>query len=342
MSRYLLPTCILIVSLLFLILPSVWAVTPEGNGRTVAVPWVDRAPTIDGDLTDWPSTPVLGLDAFSAAHKEGQPPFPDPADASMQLSMVWDATYLYVAMRVQDDVLVNDSGAAVWQDDEIELGFDGNHNFAGPDAVDHQFTFNPDGRITDFAVPTEVLQAVITPTATGWTVEAAIPLSLFRGSGLRNGDKIGFTFALRDDDDGGSWDHKFLWQGVSTSEHWEQFGALQFVQGPIRNTALLRLGENGYHSMVDTWINSFETETNYADHDVLEARSTGQAAALFYFDLSPLPTEASIEQATFQLHTRDRSNSNAADFAIYGLRRYWDVGTVTWEQANTNTHWGQA
>lgn len=342
MSRYLLPAFVLLTSLFLLVLPVARAVTPAGNGLVVAVPWVDSAPTIDGDLSDWPSSQTLGLDAFSAAHKEGPPPYPEPQDASMQLRMVWDAGYLYVAAWVQDDIIINDSGLAVWQDDEIELGFDGNHDFAGPDPVDHQFTFNPDGRITDFAQPTDLLTAVITPVAGGWNVEAAIPLTLFRPTGIRDGDNIGFTFALRDDDDGGAWDHKFLWQGLSTSQDWEQFGALQFEQGPIHGTTVLRIGENGYHAMVDTWINSFQPDANYAQRDVLEARSMDQAAALFYFDLSSLPTGADIEQATFQLHTHDRSNSNAADFAVYGLRRYWDVNTVTWEQADIDTPWGQA
>ncbi|NOZ51385.1 MAG: DNRLRE domain-containing protein, partial [Chloroflexi bacterium] len=341
MSRLILPIFLICAGLVLGYILPVRA-APAASRLPVAVPWVDHGPTIDGDLDDWPSVPILGLDAASAAHVEGLPPLPDPADASMQLRLIWDADYLYVAMQVWDDILVNDSGDLVWQDDEIELGFDGDHNAAGGGDFDHQFTFNPDGRITDFAVPTTVLTAVVLPTASGWIVEAAIPQTLFAPAPFTNGSLIGFNFALRDDDDGGEWDHKFLWRGISTNSAWEQFGTLQFVQGPIHTSTTLRLGSNGYHTMTDTWLNSFLPSTNYNPSDILQARSVGRAAALFSFDLSPLPNGADIARAFLQLHTLDRSNANDADFAIYGLRRYWDVDSVTWEQAATDTPWGAA
>ncbi len=339
MPRYLIPACLLcLILLLGLVLPARVAAT--GADTPIPVPWVDVGPVIDGDLSDWPSVPLLGLDAASAAHVEGLPPWPTASDASMELRLLWDADYIYVAMQVQDDVLVNDSGAAVWQDDEIELGFDGDHNAAGRDQYDHQFTFNPDGRITDFAQPTTALTAVITATVDGWLVEAAIPQALFRPVPFDDGALIGFTFALRDDDDGGAWDHKFLWRGLSTNSFWEQFGTLQFRRGSILTSTVLRVGSNGYRQMVDSWINAFAPTTNYSPDPILQARSVGQAAALFQFDFSPVPTGAEISQAVFQLHTLDRSNANDATFSVYGLRRYWAVQDVTWQQAAAHSPWG--
>lgn len=335
MARHLLPAFLLS---LWLISGLRVAAAPPDD--TLFVPWSSQAPTIDGDLSDWPSLPPIGLDAESAAHREGLPPLPTPDDASLQLWLMWDDDFIYVAATVQDDTLINDSGAAVWQDDEIELGFDGDFNLAGPDDYDHQFTFNPDGRLTDFGISHPALNAAIQPTSTGWQIEAALPHTLFRPAPFANGDRIGFNVALRDDDDGGAWDHKFLWRGISTNRAWDQFGVLQFERGPIHSKALLQDGVNGYHAVVDTWINEFEPTTNYEGQAILRARSMDQAVALFSFDLNPVPATADIEQAIFSLHTLNRSNENEATYAVHGLRRYWDAATTTWQQAAVHSPWG--
>ncbi|MGH7958151.1 MAG: sugar-binding protein, partial [Opitutaceae bacterium] len=44
---------------------------------------------------------------------------------------LWTSTHLYVAIKVLDSQLFNDTaGSLVWQDDSVEIYIDGNHNHA--------------------------------------------------------------------------------------------------------------------------------------------------------------------------------------------------------------------
>lgn len=311
---------------------------PAGYGALIDVPRTEIAPTLDGNLQEWSAVPTIVLDATTAAFQEGVPPYPSPADASLRLQLAWDDNNLYLAARVFDDILVNDSGAEVWKDDEIETGFDGNHNFTGPDAGDHQFTFNPDGRTTDFAVPTP-LNATILPLADGWVVEAALPLSAFSPEPVSPGKIIGFTFGLRDDDDGGAWDQKMIWQGTAVIDHWEQFGRLRFVSGLPSYTLVLSYGVNGFAGAVDSWIDAAQPSANYGNDDLLQIRASGQASSLLRFDLGRLPAHAFIQNATLHLETQQRANASPLVVAAYRLRRPWQPEAVTWLQAAPGDPW---
>ncbi|MCW5859838.1 MAG: DNRLRE domain-containing protein, partial [Caldilineales bacterium] len=311
---------------------------PAGYGALIDVPRTEIAPTLDGNLQEWSAVPTIVLDATTAAFQEGVPPYPSPADASLRLQLAWDDNNLYLAARVFDDILVNDSGAEVWKDDEIETGFDGNHNFTGPDTSDHQFTFNPDGRTTDFAVPTP-LNATILPLADGWVVEAVLPLSAFTAEPVTPGKIIGFNFGLRDDDDGGTWDQKMIWQGTAIIDHWEQFGRLRFVSGLPSYTLVLSYGVNGFAGAVDSWIDAAQPSANFGNDDLLEIRASGQASSLLRFDLGRLPAHAFIQNATLSLDTQQRANASPLVVAAYRLRRPWQPEAVTWLQAAPGDPW---
>lgn len=336
---------LLLASLALIIVSRVWpapspiaASSPAGFGAIIDVPRFASAPLLDGDLQEWPAIPTILLDATTAAFQEGVPPYPSPADASMRLQLAWDDNHLYLAARVFDDFLLNDSGVEVWKDDEIETGFDGGHNLSGPDASDHQYTFNPDGRTTDFAIP-QPLDAAIVTLADGWVVEAALPLSAFQSEPITPGKIIGFSFGLRDDDDGGTWDQKMIWQGTAVNEHWEQFGRLRFVSGLPVYTVVLSYGVNGYAGTVDSWIDSVQPSANFGNDDLLEVYANGLAASLLRFDLSRLPAHAAIQSATLRLHTQQRANSSPLAVAAYRLRRPWQPGAVTWLQAGAGDPW---
>ncbi|NOX62938.1 MAG: DNRLRE domain-containing protein [Chloroflexi bacterium] len=342
MKRASLPLAALALLIFALVAGSVRA-DPTGVGTLIEVPWREGdPPVIDAAFDDWPPAPVVHLNAEVAALVLGPTPYPDLSDASMKLQAAWDETHLYLAMRVLDDALINDSGDKVWQDDEIELGFDGNHDFDGDDPSDHQFTFNPDGRITDFAAPTSLVQAAFKTSIAGWMVEAAIPLSAFGMPPPGNDSILGFNFVLRDDDDGGTYEHKLVWQGDSTSEHWEQFGQMKLVNGPAQGVLLLRQGLNGYAGASDAWITAFQPDANFGAASQLEMRAAEQSAALLRFDLSPLPANAVVQKAELRLVTIDRTNDNSANMAVYALRRAWDSASVTWNQASAGEPWASA
>jgi hypothetical protein len=189
-----------------------------------------QPPTIDGDLGDWESTTRFALDITSAETIRGEPPAVE--DAAAWVRARWDLLNLYLAVHVSDDVIVNDSGD-VWRDDEIELGFyavyDGNP--AGHDT--HQYTVNPDGRVSVFgnpAVPIPIETAVrIVPG--GWDVELRIPHTHLFGfyHPFTVGSTLSFNVGLHDDDDGGDWDSYLVWQGSSTITNGDAFGEMLLV-----------------------------------------------------------------------------------------------------------------
>jgi hypothetical protein len=188
------------------------------RGSRVLAQLTSQPLTIDGDLSDWPVLPGFTLDRSSAATLAGQPAAPDDAAASLRAA--WDATNLYLAIHVADDVVVSDS-PAVWDDDLVELGFyavwDGNP--AGGDT--HQVTVNADGRVSDFGDPSVPIpvEAAVQAVEGGWDVELRIPAAYLYGfyQVLGRGLALPFNLGLRDDDDGGPWDSYLVWRGDSTT-----------------------------------------------------------------------------------------------------------------------------
>lgn len=169
--------------------------------------------TVDGNLGDWPVGGNAYLDYHNATYFQGIAV--GAADLSTYMWSQWDANTLYFAFQLYDDAVVVDS-PQVWHDDEVELALDGWHDGANFHADDHQFTFNPDGRVTDYGQPLTTLTVGITRTQQGWNLEVAIPKAVLNAGNLTANKLLGVTFGLHDDDDGGAWDTYLIWEGSST------------------------------------------------------------------------------------------------------------------------------
>ncbi len=211
-----------------------FAMTSEETRRTVDAYRVATPPVVDGDLGDWPARPAaIELTLHSADTVRTQPPGsppPQPADSSALLWAAWTGDALYLAVHVRDDVIVNDS-PDVWRDDEIELAFDGLRDLQSSNRDDHQYTINPDGRLTDFGDPSShpSIQIGVRPVAGGWDVEARIPAARLHAGALHLSQEIGFSLGLHDDDDGGNWDSFLIWEGANTWSGASGFGVLRLV-----------------------------------------------------------------------------------------------------------------
>lgn len=195
---------------------------------------IDAPLVVDGDLSDWPARPAaIELTLHSAdtvlTQPAGSPP-PQPADSSALLWAAWTRDALYLAVHVRDDVVVNDS-TDVWRDDELELAFDGLRDLLPLGEDDHQYTVNPDGRLTDYGEPGSQpnIQVGVQTVAGGWDVEARIPAARLHAGALRLGKEFGFSLGLHDDDDGGNWDSYLLWEGTNTWSGASGFGVLRLT-----------------------------------------------------------------------------------------------------------------
>ena len=156
-----------------------------------------------------------------------------PDDNSALLRVAWDANSLYFAIEVKDEAVVIDS-TEVWRDDGVELGIDGDYDRARTTTPpDHQYTLVADGRFTDFAQPLATGAYAVRQSSDGYIMEFAIPAAHVLGYGFELNSKLGFTWALHDDDDGGNWDSWMISAGSQTATHYEEFGDLILSGTPI-------------------------------------------------------------------------------------------------------------
>jgi hypothetical protein len=184
--------------------------TPEVRVSSSAV-YLSKAPKINGPWDEWTSTQypikdvVFGRSSWTGA---------DDLQASYRVG--WDAKYLYLAVKVLDDVYVqNAKGADLYKGDSIELLFSADPNAstsaAGLTATDFQIVISPGrpkvgenleahlyypqakaGTLTKV-----VIGAVSMPT--GYRIEAAIPWSVL-GISPAKGQEYGFAVSVSDND----------------------------------------------------------------------------------------------------------------------------------------------
>ena len=208
---------ILALIMAFSIVPAVFA----GTNYNCSVGTV----TLDGNLADWVGAEFI-LVPHDKGRADGQQLAPDDADASFDFAVLVDDGWLYVAMNIKDDAIVtgeNDNHT----DDSAEIYIDANHSATETyDDDDVQIRIgawdiggnvqNP--QLGGSGADTGTRAAVV-ETATGWIVEAAIPLKnnkwdIKPTAGL----VIGFNVQINDDDDGGGRDHKLIWSDLDVDD----------------------------------------------------------------------------------------------------------------------------
>ena len=171
----------------------------------------------------------------------------DSADADITFAAVADMEWLYVALKVSDDIIQTGEnvGGDVWQDDSVEVYIDANHSATEAyDDDDSQITIGADNIGGDIdnpklggggGGPDTGTKAAVVQTSTGWNVEAAVPLKNSKWDiKVDGGLVIGFNVHLNDDDDAGGRDHKLIWSDLDVDDaSWNnptRFADLTFVE----------------------------------------------------------------------------------------------------------------
>jgi len=185
------------------------------------------APTIDGNLGEWPAGESIDLNRDTAFSFSGR--IDSFSDLSAVVRSGWDERTLYFAIQVNDDTIVTDS-TDVWRDDGAEIGLDGLNDKNAWGLDDHQYTIVADGRTTDRSVQTTDIVAAVLTYEGGYNIEVSIPMAKLISGIPISGTVMGFTIGLHDDDDGGSWDAYLIWEGTNTSSSPEQFASLIFSE----------------------------------------------------------------------------------------------------------------
>lgn len=89
----------------------------------------------------------------------------------------------------------------------------------------------------------------------------------------------------------------------------------------------------------DTTLHSWFPFTNYGESTNLALRSGDISTALLKFDLSPLPGDALVAQATLRLYVLSYQDQHNLTIAAYSVNRPWSEREATWNLATKTTSW---
>jgi hypothetical protein len=177
-------------------------VTPTINGILSPGEWNDAKviPIVYPDLV---TPPNIGALAYTAPTS--------PADFSGYYYYKWDNTYLYVGIKVYDDVLLFNAG---YPDDHVTLGIDINRsrgtaanasfyqfyrNSVGNTVIEQSSAFDPLEDPNNAVVASSIMTDGL--FTLGWSYEAALKWTDFKGYTPTVGDKHGFAVLMCDQDD---------------------------------------------------------------------------------------------------------------------------------------------
>ncbi len=209
------------------------------------IPPISRAahpPAIDGVLDDIWKTGPWNRD-FHFPNGPGK--VYSFQDAAISWRGLYDDTYLYLFVTVNDDTLMNDSPGQSWNDDGVELWFDGDNSkgttYDGVNDIgiaflysgdpDNPLIFNP---FTHSGAPGDFSGVMSGATYTGSGVlgmlnlEVAIPLATL-GISPTPGYQFGLEVDWNDDDDGGDVDTKVKYFSM-IDESWQNPSVLGTVE----------------------------------------------------------------------------------------------------------------
>ncbi|HMV44783.1 MAG TPA: sugar-binding protein [Leptospiraceae bacterium] len=227
------------------------AVAIAGSTSVVPTKVGDNVFTLDGldSESAWASSPKI---SFSFPVLSSYLDYTGGGDLNVTgyIRFAYDSSNFYIFYHTDDKYLRTDDTGAPWTDDSVELFFDmGYDRSTSPDTNDFKFIFTPANPSNNFfqqgngagwstTNPT-VGQAMYTSGCTfntdgdidsGWNMEMKIPFSILGVSSIAQGQVIGFTFYINDDDlSAFSWaQHMFAWTTGTVHSQPNTWGILTF------------------------------------------------------------------------------------------------------------------
>lgn len=198
------------------------------NGPVLHAVRFPAPPTVDGDVSEWGGlADVIDQVAFQPANWSGT------GDTSATFALAWDSDNLYLAMQVKDEVRAQTQrDALIFKGDSLEVLLDADLAADFADAKlssdDFQLGLSPGDLTTGDpppqsylwfpgerkGIPAGILLAA-KPLGDGYTVEAAIPWSVF-GVTPAVDDRYGFALSISDNDNTAAAEQQSMVSTVST------------------------------------------------------------------------------------------------------------------------------
>ncbi len=331
--------------------PTATPTTPGTVSHTLDAPWVETPVVIDGNLEEWTWSSTT-LDA-NTADFVAQRVIPSLQDCSGRLWAAWDGNWLYFAVHVNDDILIGNDSNDVWRDDSVEIAIDGAHDYRGYRSDDHQLNMAIDGRKFDFGDPNRPLNLVRAAwklhPGSGYDLEVAVPASMFPAGTLSEGNVLGFTWGLHDDDNGDDWDSYLIWAGDRTTSPEDTWGTIilnpappgvptstpipTFTPTPTPTPTVTPPPEPQTITLTaseDTYLDQWGQTTIRGNDIFVVVRSRNVRKALLRFDLSRIPAGSKVLNAELSMYPTTRSNGGCMLVSAYPVLRSWDEKSATW------------
>lgn len=184
------------------------------GGTSMTATYLNQPPNIDGSFGDW------YIDKYAITSiVYGANNYTGESDLSARVMLGWDANNLYVAVRVKDDIYVqNAKGANLYKGDSLELLVDnnvpGDYYLQALNSDDYQLGISagpqpgssPEAYLwypQSMEGSRQNVKVGAVKTDDGYRVEAAIPWSTFAVT-AHNGQHLGFAFSVSDNDNQGA------------------------------------------------------------------------------------------------------------------------------------------
>jgi len=111
---------------------------------------------------------------------------------------------------------------------------------------------------------------------------------------------------------------------------------------PTPTEVIFQQGVDGYTGCEDTYIETYNAGENYCAEDLLLVRGEESTSALIRFDVSSIPSNATIVEAYLETYADPSSSSQELEVSVFGLLRDWEACEATWNEASVGSAWETA
>ena len=101
---------------------------------------------------------------------------------------------------------------------------------------------------------------------------------------------------------------------------------------------------SGYQGTTDTYINGWDTLTNYGLYSFLQVNEDGTQRVLIRFELIGIPAGATVISGTLSLWAAERQVASTQDgpqIGAYRVKRAWNANEANWDYASADVLWGE-
>ncbi len=278
--------CLFVVILTLFSLGLVMAQDPPVHPKTgepLVIDCLRGTVTIDGDLSDWnlgSMTPAV-LDTEEQIYPgaaQGAAAWDGPNDSSAKFYLLWDDTYIYIALVMKDDKLSqNKTDGSIWNADGVEVFFSTLNAVSGHDEH-YQYGFDFKEQTWNWCnmdsggqSAIDYLQVASSITGDGYICEVSIEHGRMLSLDFSVGNTIGFHPVFDDTDvDDSDRELQMTWTGLEAHDQSQGFPHMYLSDATAGDQPQARRPNPKDGALIEeTWVNLSWSPGDFAvSHDI--------------------------------------------------------------------------